>query len=144
MSDLQAGPGSERSVTIVTTDRHFSWLQTQLALEISVQPWIHTAVTMIGFGLALVQFFHRLHELPGARTAILPNDPWRLGLALISCGILVLVTALWNLRWMRRDLTSRDFAPIAKLPDKRTHAPVYTVVHEIRSAPIPVTNRKGI
>jgi len=127
MSDLQAGPQSDRFATNVTTDSHFSWLQTQLALENTMLAWIHTAVTMIGFGFAIVQFFDYLHELPGGRTALLPNAPWLLGLALISCGVLVLMTALWNYRWMRRYLKSGDFAPIAGLLDKRMHAPVYTV-----------------
>ncbi|MCW5734211.1 MAG: DUF202 domain-containing protein [Enhydrobacter sp.] len=111
----------------MTPGSHFSWLQTQLALENTMLAWIHTAVTMIGFGFAIVQFFDHLHEVPGGRYALLPNAPWLLGLALISCGILVLVTALWNYRWMRHYLRSGDFAPIGGLLDKRMHAPVYTV-----------------
>jgi putative membrane protein len=127
MNDLQAGPHPDQLATNVTTDSHFPWLQTQLALENTMLAWIHTAVTMIGFGFAIVQFFDHLHELPGVRTALLPNAPWLLGLALIFCGVLVLVTALWNYRWMRRYLKSGEFAPIAGLLDKRMHAPVYTV-----------------
>lgn len=127
MNDLQAGPQSDRLATNVATGSHFAWLQTQLALENTMLAWIHTAVTMIGFGFAIVQFFDHLHELPGGRAALLPNAPWLLGLALIFCGVLVLVTAIWNYRWMRRYLKSGDFAPIAGLLDKRMHAPVYTV-----------------
>lgn len=127
MSDLQTGPQSDRFATRVTSDSHFSWLQTQLALENTMLAWIYSAVTMIGFGFAIVQFFDHLHELPGGRAALLPNAPWLLGLALIFCGILVLVTALRNYRWMRRYLISGEFASIAGLLDKRMHAPVYTV-----------------
>lgn len=127
MRHLQACTQPDRSTTSVPIDRLLSWTQTQLALENTVLAWIHTAVTMIGFGFAIVQFFDHLHELPGGRTTLLPNAPWLLGLALIFCGVLVLVTALWNYRWMRRYLKSGDFAPIAELSDKRMHAPVYTV-----------------
>lgn len=127
MSDLQAGPQSDSFATKVTPESHFSWLQTQLALENTMLAWIYSAVTMIGFGFAIVQFFDHLHDLPGGRAALLPNAPWLLGLALILCGVLVLATALRNYRWMRRYLRSGEFAPIAELLDKRMHAPVYTV-----------------
>jgi putative membrane protein len=79
MSDMQAGPQSGRFATKVTADCHFSRLQTRLALENATLAWIHTAVTMIGFGFAIVQFFDHLHELPGGRAALLPNAPWLLG-----------------------------------------------------------------
>lgn len=127
MNDLRTCTEPDRSATNVTIDRHISWLQTQLALENTALAWIHTAVTMIGFGFAIVQFFDHLHELPGGRTALLPNAPWLLGLALISCGVLVLMAALWNYRWMRRYLKSGDFAPITSQSDKRMHAPVDAV-----------------
>ena len=127
MKDLQAGPQPDGFATKMASDSHFSWLQTQLALENTMLAWIYSAVTMIGFGFAIVQFFDHLHELPGGRAALLPNAPWLLGLALILCGVLVLVTALRNYRWMRRYLRSGEFASIAELLDKRTHAPVYTV-----------------
>jgi len=127
MSDPQAVPKPDRFTAEVTADSHFSWLKTQLALENTMLARIYSAVTMIGFGFAIVQFFDHLHDLPGGRAALLPNAPWLLGLALILCGILVLVTALRNYRWMRRYLRSGEFAPIAGLLDKRMHAPVYTV-----------------
>jgi len=115
MSDMQAGPQSGRFATKVTADCHFSRLQTRLALENATLTWIHTAVTMIGFGFAIAQFFDHLHELPGGRAALLPNAPWLLGYALIICGVLVLVTVLRNCRSMRRYLKSGIFASIARL-----------------------------
>lgn len=127
MTDQHSSPPSDRAPADRTTDRQIAWLQTHLALENTVLAWVHTAVTMIGFGFAIVQFFDHLHDLPGRRAALLPNAPWLLGLALISCGVLVLVTALWNFRWMRRYLKSAHFAPIAAPSDKRMHVPIDAV-----------------
>ena len=126
MSDLQASRGPERSIANLTADRHFSCLRTHIARENAGLAWMPKAVTMIGNGLAILQFFDHRHERPGGRTAVPRNGPSRLGLAPTNCGILVLVTGLWILRWMRHDLTSGDFAPIADLPDTRRHARVCT------------------
>lgn len=127
MSELRAGPRSERFAAKVSSESHFSWQQTQLALENTMLALIYSAATRIGFGFAIVQFIDHLHDLPGERAALLPNAPWLLGLALILCGVLVLVTALRNHRWRRRDLASGEFAPIAGLLDKRMHVPVYSL-----------------
>ena len=53
--------------------------------------WLRTAVALIGFGFAIVQYFNHLQQIPGARSAYLPTAPEYLGLALISCGVLALV-----------------------------------------------------
>ena len=61
--------------------------------------WQRTAVALIGFGFAIVQYFNHLQQIPGARPAYLPTAPEYLGLALISCGILALVVSIWQYRW---------------------------------------------
>ena len=127
MSDMQAGPQSGRFATKVTADCHFSRLQTRLALENATLTWIHTAVTMIGFGFAIVQFFDHLHELPGGRAALLPNAPWLLGYALIICGVLVLVTVLWKLPEDAPLSEERNICVDRAFVGLRKHAPVYTV-----------------
>ena len=53
--------------------------------------WLRTAAALIGFGFAIVQYLNHLQQIPGARPAYLPTAPEYLGLALISCGVLVLV-----------------------------------------------------
>jgi putative membrane protein len=124
MSDLPA-PRPGRFVVNATADSHFSWLRTQLALEGTMMAWIRTAVSLIGFGFAIVQFFDRFHELPAVTTVFLPNASWLMGLALIFCGVLVLVIALWEYRWTRRYLNSGDFAAVAGLTERGMHTPVY-------------------
>jgi len=75
--------------------------------------WIRTAVALIGFGFAIVQFLERLQQMPGVRPAEYPNAPRNLGLALISCGVLALLIAVWQYLWIIRYLWGGSFAPIA-------------------------------
>jgi putative membrane protein len=56
--------------------------------------WARTAVSLIGFGFTIVQFFDRLGTLPGAAPARFPDAPRYLGLLLILCGILGLAVSL--------------------------------------------------
>jgi putative membrane protein len=75
--------------------------------------WIRTAVALIGFGFAIVQFFERLEQMPGVRPAAYRSAPRDLGLALISCGVLALLIAVWQYLWIIRYLWGGSFAPIA-------------------------------
>ena len=36
---------------------HFAWLRTRASVERTLMSWIRTAVSLIGFGFAIVQFF---------------------------------------------------------------------------------------
>jgi putative membrane protein len=54
-----------------------------------------------------------LQEIPEARPAYLPSAPEVLGLALIACGILALVSAIWQYQWTLRYLWSDPFVAIA-------------------------------
>jgi putative membrane protein len=89
--------------------------------------WIRTAVALIGFGFAIVQFFERLGQMPGARPADYPNAPRDLGLALISCGVLALLIAVWQYLWIIRYLWDGSFAPIAGPTREGVQAPVIVI-----------------
>lgn len=58
--------------------------------------WLRTAVSLIGFGFVIVEFFERMEQMPGARPAEYPRAAQYLGLALISCGVLALVISVWQ------------------------------------------------
>jgi putative membrane protein len=75
--------------------------------------WLRTAVALIGFGFAIVQYITHLGQIPGARPAYLPHAPEYLGLALISCGILALVISIWQYRWTVRYLWGGSFGRLA-------------------------------
>jgi uncharacterized membrane protein YidH (DUF202 family) len=77
----------QASAATATAYSHFAWLRTRLALERTMMAWQRTAVSLIGFGFAIVQFFEHLQQTPGVRPAEHPHAAQYLGLALISCGV---------------------------------------------------------
>jgi putative membrane protein len=77
--------------------------------------WIRTAVSLIGFGFAIVQFFERLQQMPGITPASFPRAPQYLGLALISCGVLALLVSIWQYLWTVRYMWGAPFTPIASM-----------------------------
>jgi putative membrane protein len=89
--------------------------------------WQRTAVALIGFGFAIVQYFNHLPQLPGDRPAYLPTAPEYLGLALISCGILALVISLWQYWWTVHYLWGEPFTPIAGMTKEGMQSPVLAI-----------------
>jgi putative membrane protein len=99
----------------VTADTHFGWLRTRLSVERTMMSWIRTAVSLIGFGFAIVQFFERLQQMQGIRPADYPRAAQYLGLMLIACGILSLIISIWQYWWTVRYLWGGPFAAVAGL-----------------------------
>jgi putative membrane protein len=122
-----AGPVAGRFEVRVTADSHFGWLRTRLSVERTLMSWVRTAVSLIGFGFAIVQFFERLQQAPGTKAAILPSAPRYLGLSLIGCGILGLVVSIWEYRWALRYLWSADFASIAGVTKEGKQTPIVAI-----------------
>jgi putative membrane protein len=127
MADATATAHAGRFEVQVTADSHFAWVRTRLALERTLMSWLRTAVALIGFGFAIVQYLEHLQQFPGARSAYLPETPRYLGLALISCGILALLVSLWQYWWSIRYLWGEPFAPIAGITKEGVQTPVVAV-----------------
>jgi putative membrane protein len=127
MTDSLTAANAGRFEVRATADSHFGWIRTRLSLERTMMSWLRTAVALIGFGFAIVQYINHLQEIPGARRAYLPTAPEYLGLALISCGILALVISLWQYFWTVRYLWGGSFAPIAGLTKEGMQSPVIAV-----------------
>jgi putative membrane protein len=89
--------------------------------------WLRTAVALIGFGFAIVQYMNHLQQIRGARPAYLPTAPEYLGLALIFCGIVALAISIWQYRWSIRYLLGEPFAPIAGVTNEGMQSPVMAV-----------------
>jgi putative membrane protein len=127
MTDPHATTGAGRFEVRPTADSHFGWIRTRLSLETTMMSWVRTATALIGFGFAIVQFFQQLQQTPQARSAYLPNAPIYLGLALVGCGLLALVVAIWQYRWITRYLWSGSFAPIAGMTQEPRNSPVVAI-----------------
>jgi putative membrane protein len=126
-----ADTGPERFEVRVTADSHFGWLRTRLSLERTMMSWIRTAVSLIGFGFAIVQFFERFQQMTGVREASYPKAPQYLGLALIASGVLALLISIWQYRWVVHYMWSAPFSAIAGMrkgaTSEQMHSPVIAI-----------------
>ena len=99
----------------ITSDSHFGWIRTRMALERTLMAWVRTGLALIGFGFTIVQFFQRLSDMQGVAPALRPQAPRHLGLALIGAGVAALLISLWQYRRLINYLWSGPFRPIAGL-----------------------------
>lgn len=125
MSDQQASGQSSRFEVRVTAESHFAWLRTRLAVERTMMAYLRTAVSLIGFGFAIVQFFRNFHQLAGGATPRFPDAAWYMGLALIFCGVLATVISIREYRWTIHYLWGESFAPVAGVTSERRNSPLY-------------------
>ena len=123
MSDSRTTPSAYRFEVRATADSHFGWIRTRLSLERTMMAALRTAVALIGFGFAIVQFFERLQQMPGALPAHHPSASKFLGLALIACGVLTLVISIWQYRWSVRYLWGGSFAAVAGMTKEGMQSP---------------------
>ena len=89
--------------------------------------WVRTAVSLIGFGFTIVQFFDRMQDLPGITPARFPEAPRYLGLTLILCGIVALVISVWEYEWTLRYLWGGDFTVVAGVTKEGKQTPLIAV-----------------
>ena len=122
-----AGAIADRFEVRATASDHFSWLRTRASIERTMMSWIRTAVSLIGFGFTIVQFFERMQDLPGVNHGLHPTAPRYLGLALIGCGIVALVISVWQYHWTIRYLWSGSFAQIAGMKNEGMNTPLYAI-----------------
>ncbi len=106
-------PSTRRFEIRTTSDSHFAWLRTRMALERTLMAWVRTSVALIGFGFTIVQFFQRLREMEGVAPAARPEAPRHLGLALIGAGVLALLISTWQYRKVVHYLWSDEFNVLA-------------------------------
>jgi putative membrane protein len=127
MTDTHTASSTGRFEVRVTADSHFAWVRTRLSLERTMMSWQRTAVALIGFGFAIVQYLQHLEQAPGAHEAYLPHAPRYLGLALIACGILALAISLWQYAWAIRYLWGEPYTPLAGVTREGKQTPVMAV-----------------
>ena len=106
---------------------HFAWLNTRLALEMTMMAWIRMAITLVGFGFTIVQFFERLNDMEGVAPAAQPFAARYVGLVLIAAGVGALVVSALQYRATIRYLWQNDFAAIAGIGRAPGNTPIYAV-----------------
>jgi putative membrane protein len=119
-------PPASRLAVEPTASNHFAWINTRLSLERTFMAWIRTAVSLIGFGFTIVQFFQRLRgmEASNGRT-MRAETPRDLGLALIATGVAALIISSFQYRRALRYLGSGPFKAIAIEADHPVRTPVF-------------------
>ena len=103
---------------------HFAWINTRLALERTFMAGMRTAVSLIGFGFTIVQFFQRLQTGNANGHNFRPEALRELGLALIATGVGALVISALQYRRMTAYLWNDEFKPIAGVSEKRHSTPM--------------------
>lgn len=68
-------------------------MRTRLAAERTLDAWVRTALSMIGFGFTIAKF---LQDVEKGRNGLNPHAPRNFGLALVSLGILSLAAAVYQ------------------------------------------------
>jgi len=126
MSETQAGGQAERFEVRVTSDSHFAWLRTRLAVERTMMAYMRTAVALIGFGFTIFQFLQRVQEIPG-RAVHFPRAAWYLSLSLIFCGVAAAVASLFEYRRLISYLRSGGFSAIAGVASMQKRTPLYAI-----------------
>jgi len=106
---------------------HFAWLNTRLALEMTMMTWIRMAITLVGFGFTIVQFFERFNDMEGVAPAAQPFAARYVGLVLIASGVGALVVSALQYRATIRYLWQNDFAAIAGIGQAPGNTPIYAV-----------------
>ena len=116
MSDDVVKHGAGRFEVRTTSDSHFGWVRTRMALERTQMAWVRTGVSLIAFGFTIYQV---LDKLPQRDRALHPYAARDLGLALIGTGIVAMLMAALDYRSTIEYLWSPEFEPIAGFPDRR-------------------------
>jgi len=118
---------ADRFAVRATAEANFAWLRTRLALENTLMAWVRTAISLIGFGFAVVEIFNRLAAMPSVAPALRPEMPRYVGLALIGAGVLGLLVSCWQYVWVSRYLWSPPFDQIAGLREGALGTPALVI-----------------
>jgi putative membrane protein len=107
---------------------HFAWIRTQLALESTLMAAARTAVSLIGFGFTVAQFFSKLiSDSPVGLGHMRESTPRNLGLALIAAGVISLIAFTIQYRIGSAYLRKDEYAAIAGITGKSMHSSAYLI-----------------
>lgn len=116
-----------RFVVDVTTSSRLAWFRAWTVLERTISTWVLTAITLIGFGFTIVQFFERLNDMEGVAPAAQPFAARYVGLVLIGAGVVALGVATVQYRATIRYLWQDEFSAVAGIAKTPGNTPMYAV-----------------
>jgi putative membrane protein len=109
-----------------SASNHFAWMNTQLSLQRTLMSATRTAVSLIGFGFTVAQFFEKMRDsAPENLRMMRVSGPRDFGLALIAAGVGSLIIFTWQYHAAVIQLKTGDYAAIAS--KGQPFAPVYIV-----------------
>jgi putative membrane protein len=111
-----------------SVSNHFAWLRTYMALQRTLLAGVRTAVSLIGFGFTVAQFFQHIRSnLPEDVRHLRSDVPRDLGLALILAGVISL--SIFTLQYHNATayLRKAPFDVIAGASEKPMHLSTYLV-----------------
>ncbi len=107
---------------------HFAWLRTQMGLQRTMMAAVRTAVSLIGFGFTVAQFFQKLlDKAPEGVARLGPQAPRNLGLTLIAAGVVSLAVFTWQYGLANAYLRSGDYKVLAGPRDHSMRNSVYLI-----------------
>ncbi|MCH8616512.1 DUF202 domain-containing protein [Sphingomonas sp. SM33] len=111
---------------------HFAWMRTLIALQRTLMAAVRTAVSLIGFGFTVAQFFQKMAvKGPSQFDMVNPAMPRNVGLILIGTGVISLLIFTIQYHQAVRYLRSEPFAPIAGTGGSYMHQPTYLVAYAV-------------
>src|ERR1700756_914238 len=111
-----------------SVSNHFSWINTQLALQRTLMAATRTAVALIGFGFTVAKFFEDVvTNVPEHLRVMRPQGPRNFGLALIAAGVVSLIIFTWQYHVAANLLRKGLYAPLVGEAGRPMIAPVYIV-----------------
>lgn len=115
-----------------SVSNHFAWLRTIIALQRTLMAAVRTAVSLIGFGFTVAQFFQKMAgKGPSQFDMINPALPRNVGLILIGTGVISLLIFTIQYHSAVKYLRSEPFAPIAGTGGSYMHKPTYMVAYAV-------------
>lgn len=104
---------AEVSASLDLTSAEYSWIRSDLSNLRTLLSWSRTAVSMIGFGFTIYNFFSGLLDATGEPR--LREFSRNLGLGLVIAGTLAMLIGVWNYWTINTYLESSPVAlPVAR------------------------------
>jgi putative membrane protein len=115
-----------------SVSNHFAWLRTQMALQRTLMAAVRTAVSLIGFGFTVAQFFQRLQgSVPSGGSHMGPETPRDLGLLLIGTGVVSLSVFTWQFRSAEAYLRGEEFAAVSAGRKRPMRTSIYLIAFTV-------------